>query len=100
MELDIVGDGGGEPPREALGVPELGLGAIGLIWGVDLDPADLALAADFVDAASERSFPTEVSMLDNDARGLSDFDPPGIFDLMVPRNEREDSLVSDLVKDG
>lgn len=81
---------------------EVGLGGTGEIWGMfAFDPLDLALVADLVDAASERSLPTLVSMLDIDARGLSDFsfDEPGILDLME-RNEREDSLVSDLLKEG
>jgi hypothetical protein len=35
-----------------------------------------------------------------DPRGLSALRAPGIFERMEPRNERSDSLVSDLEKDG
>lgn len=103
-DADIVGDGGGcgEPSFKSFDAGELGLGGTGEIWGrFAFDPLDLALVADLVDAASERSLPTEVSMLVIDARGLSDFslDEPGILDL-IDRKEREDSLVSDLLKEG
>ena len=41
-----------------------------------------------------------LSGCEKEDRGLSDFDAPGIFERMEPRNEREDSFVSDLLKEG
>ena len=40
------------------------------------------------------------STWEKDDRGLLDLEAPGILERMDPRNEREDSLVSDLLKDG
>ena len=66
-----------------------------------LDPLDFALVADLVDATSDRSTPPLlVSRLERDPLGLSNFPVPGILDRIDPRKEREDSLVSDLLKDG
>lgn len=70
-----------------------------------LDPVVTALVEDFIDATSDLSPPPllEVSAPlrpDKDALGLSVFALPGIFDLMAPLKEREDSLVSDLLNDG
>lgn len=69
---------------------------------MDLEPLDLTLAADLVEAASDRSFPPLVSMLDSDALGLSDFSDFELDRILDPmdRKEREDSFVSDLLKDG
>ena len=41
-----------------------------------------------------------LSSCEKEDRGLSDLDAPGIFERMEPRNEREDSFVSDLLKEG
>lgn len=82
---------------------ELGLGGTAASCGiVDFEPFDLTLAADLVDAASDRSFPTLVSMLDSDARGLSDLSDFELDRILDPidRREREDSFVSDLLNDG
>lgn len=70
-----------------------------------LDPPDLALVVDFIDATSDLSpppvlEPSAPARPDKDALGLSVFPLPGIFDLMAPLKEREDSLVSDLLNDG
>lgn len=66
-----------------------------------LDALDLALVADLIDAASDLSVPPEtVSIWDSDVLGLSVFMLPGILDRIEPRNERVDSFVSDLLKDG
>lgn len=66
---------------------------------------DLPLAVDFIDPASDRS-PPPPSTFDStaaEALGLSFLSAlplPGIFDRMEPRNERTDSLVSDLLNEG
>lgn len=66
-----------------------------------LEPFDLAAAAGFVEDTSDLSAPALLeSRFDKDALGLSDLGPPGIFDRMDPLNEREDSLVSDLLNEG
>ena len=67
-------------------------------WDRDARAArpDLPLAADLVEAASDLS----VSMLESDPLGLSVFPLPGIFERMTPRKDFEDSLVSDLLKEG
>ena len=70
-----------------------------------LDPPDLALVVDLIEATSDLSpipeaVPSPPAIADVDALGLSLFPLPGIFDLMAPRKEREDSLVSDLLNDG
>lgn len=99
-EADIVGEGGGcgDPGRE-VGVPSSSsVGETGSNMG--LEPPDLALAPDFADPlVSDLSrFPLVTSFWENELLGLSDL-APGIFDRN-PRNEREDSLVSDLLKEG
>ena len=99
-EADRVGDGGG------CGDPGRGLGdtspsaAEGTGSGVGFVPPDLALDPDFTDAlVSDLSkVPLGTSDCENEFLGLSDF-WPGIFDRN-PRKEREDSLVSDLLKEG
>ena len=68
---------------------------------IAFDPFDLTLVADLVDAASDRSaLPLVVSMFEKEALGLSIFWLPGILDRIDPRNERDDSFVSDLLNDG
>ena len=64
------------------------------------DPADLELPEDFCDAlVSDLSkIPLVTSLAENEFLGLSVF-APGIFERR-PRNEREDSFVSDLLNEG
>ena len=52
------------------------------------------LASAFVSGA------LELSPCEKEERGLFVLEAPGIFDRMEPRKEREDSFVSDLLKDG
>lgn len=66
------------------------MGGVFAVWGTFDLPFDSALL----------SVAMLVSACENEDRGLSDFDAPGIFERMEPRNEREDSFVSDLLKDG
>ena len=112
--MDWVGDGGwiGDAERSKLGdVIESSVGDIGGctddpdIARLVRDPPDLALVVDLIDAASDLSplpeaVPSTPAITDVDALGLSVFPLPGIFDLMAPLREREDSLVSDLLNDG
>jgi hypothetical protein len=69
-----------------------------------LDALDFALVADFIEVESDLSRPplppVPGSMFDKDALGLSVFPLPGILDRIEPRRERDDSFVSDLLKDG
>ena len=67
---------------------------------VGFDPPDFELEEDFWDAfVSDLSkFPLVTSLAEKEFLGLSDF-APGIFDRN-PRNDRVDSLVSDLPNDG
>ena len=80
------------------------LGVVGDLAAADLPDRewlDLPLAADLVDAASDLSTPPLlVSRFCREVLGLSDFPLPGILDRIEPRKERDDSLVSDLLKDG
>lgn len=67
----------------------------------DLVPFDFVLIEDLMEAASDLSvlelgFPASPALED---LGLSDF-PPGIFERIDMRREREDSFVSDLEKEG
>lgn len=71
----------------------------------DLEPPDLALVVDFMDATSDRSplagtAPSVPASADMDVLGLSVLPFPGIFDLIAPLMEREDSFVSVLLNDG
>lgn len=59
-------------------------------------PRDFALRPDFTEAASDFSSPFDRMV---EFRGLSVFPEPGILDRRV-LNERDDSLVSDLLKEG
>lgn len=98
-EADKVGDGGGcGDPGRGLGATSESVAGTGSIAG--LEPPDLELPTDFCDAfVSDLSkVPLKVSAAEKELLGLSDF-VPGIFDLK-PRNEREDSLVSDLLNEG
>ncbi len=70
-----------------------------------LDAPDLALVVDLIDATSDLSAlpefgPSLPGSTDVDALGLSVLALPGIFDLMAPLREREDSFVSDLLNEG
>ena len=51
---------------------------------------------DLVEAASDRSGKTPVSMFEREFLGLSDFPLPGILERIDPLRERVDSFVSDL----
>ena len=98
-EAERVGDGGagaGESVLSGVGAPSTS--CAGANEDGILDPLDLPLAADRIDAASERSAAAE-SRFEVEALGLSDLDP-GILDRMAPRKDRDDSLVSDLPNDG
>ncbi len=91
-----MGEGGG------WGEPGRGLGATsdsvaGTESTVGLEPPDLALPEDFCDMDLSRS-PLVTSAAENELLGLSDF-APGILERK-PRNERDDSLVSDLLNEG
>jgi len=62
---------------------------------------DFVLVADLMDVVSDLSIPPPpVSIFDRDVLGLSVFPLPGIFDRIAPRRDRDDSFVSDLLKDG
>ena len=67
---------------------------------VGFDPADFSLAEDFCDAlvSDLARVALDTSLAENEFLGLSLL-APGIFDLS-PRNDREDSLVSDLLNEG
>ncbi len=98
-DADRVGDGGAGAGESALsGVSTASASRVGPRGDCAFDPFDLPLVADLIDAASERSAAPE-SRFEREALGLSDL-VPGILDLMTPRKERDDSLVSDLLNDG
>ena len=113
-DADCVGEGGGtgEAERAELGdVVESSGGDIGGctddpdIARLVLDAPDIALVVDLIDAASDLSpfpepIPSAAAIADVEALGLSFFPLPGIFDLMAPLMERDDSFVSDLLNDG
>jgi len=95
-DADRVGEGGG------WGEAGRGLGATsdsvaGTESIVGFEPPDLALPEDFCDMDLSRC-PLVTSAAENELLGLSDF-APGIFERN-PRNERDDSLVSDLLNEG
>ena len=98
-EGDNVGDGGaaGEPVRA-----ELGTSASSTIGGVEFCvDAPFPLAPSPFSVSSERpSTALEMSTCENEERGLSDLDTPGILDRMEPLNERDEPWVSDLLKEG
>lgn len=95
-DAESVGERGG------WGDPDRGLGAssdsvAGTESTVGFELPDFPLPDDFCDIDLSRC-PLVTSAAEKELLGLSDLDP-GIFDRK-PRNEREDSLVSDLLKEG
>jgi hypothetical protein len=106
MEADWIGDGGGfgSSRGEPASSPSSCDGDVGFDTGESgefvLESAERPLFPDRKEAASDLS--TSVSPLlnpDAELRGLSVLLLPGILDLN-PRNDRFDSLVSDLLNDG
>lgn len=94
-DAESVGDGGGLGDPDLVGVAA-SLSSDGVTGsGVGLPFLPFELAEDLFDSARSRFPPSfaEIEFL-----GLSDL-APGIFDRS-PRKEREDSLVSDLPKEG
>jgi hypothetical protein len=109
-EADCIGEGGGCGLSERAFARAAEASTVGVCADEDDPrrdrwPADLALTADLVDAASDLSIPPLlglVSMLSPEVEflGLSVFPLPGILDLMELRKDREDSFVSDLLNEG
>lgn len=108
-----MGDGGGSGLFER-GVPSSSSETGDVIDPLDaLEPARPSLAVgplalDLIEPASDLSpgVPSSVANAPAEALGLSvdslrsDFELPGIFERIDPRNERDEPWVSDLLKDG
>ena len=92
MESEGDGGGWGEAGREVVSEPG--------DWGRPaLEPG--RLPTDLSDPASDLSVWDSVrERAVVEPRGLSELRAPGIFDRIDPRNERRDSLVSDLENEG
>src|SRR5215469_2703511 len=104
---DRLGDGGGSVSESATVCLAIMASREGRTEEDDprccLTPLDLALTELLTDAASDLSanvdepFPARAA---EDDRGLSDFPLPGILERSWLRSEREDSLVSERLKEG
>ena len=88
-----VGEGGaaGESVRAGVGASASStMGGVFAGWTVPDTPLVSAFASVWL----------LLSAWEKEDRGLLDLEAPGILERMDPRNEREDSLVSDLLNDG